>query len=63
VVANPQVTADIGTETYEATAIPLKGEERDRAWARLVELIPTFGEYQTKTSRIIPVIAVSRHTS
>jgi deazaflavin-dependent oxidoreductase (nitroreductase family) len=61
-MANPQVTVEIGTETYTATAIPLQGEERDRVWTMVGELLPMFAAYQTKTSRVIPVIALIRHT-
>jgi len=59
-VAHPQVTVEVGSETYEATATVLKGEERDRLYARQAELYPQFGEYQTKTDREIPVIALVR---
>lgn len=55
-VANPKVTVEIGTETFEATARPLDREERDRVYARQVELYPQFGEYETKTERTIPVV-------
>jgi deazaflavin-dependent oxidoreductase (nitroreductase family) len=58
VVAHPQVTVEVGTETYEATATILTGEERDRLFARQAELYPQFGEYQAKTTRKIPVIAL-----
>jgi deazaflavin-dependent oxidoreductase (nitroreductase family) len=59
-VANPDVTVEVGSEKYEATATVLTGEERDRWYAKQSELYPQFGEYQKKTSRIIPVIALSR---
>ena len=59
-VAHPQVTVEVGTETYNATATVLTGEERDRLYARQAELYPQFGEYQRKTSRKIPVIALER---
>src|SRR6266550_7438003 len=32
-VANPEVTVEVGTETYEATATPLIGDERNRLFA------------------------------
>jgi deazaflavin-dependent oxidoreductase (nitroreductase family) len=57
-VAHPQVTVEVGTETYEATATILTGEERDRLYARQAELYPQFGEYQANTTRKIPVIAL-----
>ncbi len=59
-VAHPGVTVEVGTETYEATATVLNGEDRDRFYARQAELYPQFGEYQANTSRKIPVIALER---
>ena len=59
-VAHPEVTVEVGTETYEATATVLNGEERDRLYARQAELYPQFGEYQANTTRKIPVIALER---
>ncbi len=58
--AHPQVTVEVGKETYEATATVLKGEERDRLYARQAELYPQFGDYQKRTTRKIPVIALER---
>lgn len=60
-VAHPEVTVEVGPETYEATATVLNGDERDRLYARQAELYPQFGEYQTKTTRKIPVVALERH--
>jgi deazaflavin-dependent oxidoreductase (nitroreductase family) len=59
-VAHPEVTVEVGTETYNATARVAEGSERDRLWSRLVELYPFFTEHQAKTTRQIPVIALSR---
>jgi len=59
-VAHPRVTLEIGTDKYEADAEVLQGEERARLYARQAELYPNFGEYQTKTSRVIPVVALRR---
>ena len=59
-VANPRVTVEVGSDTYEAKAEVLSGEERDRLYARQAELMPNFGDYQAKTSRTIPVIALRR---
>ena len=57
-LAHPQVTVEVGTETYEATASVLSGEERDRLYARQAELYPQFADYQARTTRKIPVIAL-----
>jgi deazaflavin-dependent oxidoreductase (nitroreductase family) len=58
--ANPDVTIEIGTEKFDVTAEVLTGEERDRIWTRNVRERPAFGEYEKRTSRKIPVIALTR---
>jgi F420H(2)-dependent quinone reductase len=50
----------VGNETYDAIATPVTGEERDRIYARWVEMNPQFGEYERNTARKIPVIALQR---
>jgi deazaflavin-dependent oxidoreductase (nitroreductase family) len=59
-VANPDVVVEAGTDRYEAQATPLEGDERDREFAAQVERSPQFGEYQKKTERTIPVVALTR---
>jgi len=59
-VANPKVTVEVGTDKYDATAAPLEGEERAAVFARQAERYPGFGEYQEKTTRIIPVVQLTR---
>ncbi|NUP42537.1 MAG: nitroreductase family deazaflavin-dependent oxidoreductase, partial [Streptomyces sp.] len=57
-LAHPRVTVESGVFTYEAEAVVLAGEEREQAWARAVEADPGWAEYQRKTERIIPVVAL-----
>ena len=59
-VADPKVTVEVGTETYQATATPLTGDERDREWRAMVAQVPAFGDYETRTTRVIPVVALER---
>ena len=59
-LAHPEATVEVGTETFDV-AVVIAGEERDRLYARQVEQAPVFAEYQTRTTRIIPVIALYRH--
>jgi deazaflavin-dependent oxidoreductase (nitroreductase family) len=59
-VAHPRVTVEVGSETYEATAKPLEGEERDRVYAEQASRYPGFAEYQQKTKRVIPVVELAR---
>jgi deazaflavin-dependent oxidoreductase (nitroreductase family) len=61
-VANSVVTVEIGTDCYEATAETIAGEERDRIYTRQVELHPYFGDYERKTARVIPVVALRKNT-
>jgi deazaflavin-dependent oxidoreductase (nitroreductase family) len=59
-LAHPEVTVEVGPETYQAMATVITGEERDRLYARQAELYPQFADYQRRTSRKIPVIALER---
>jgi deazaflavin-dependent oxidoreductase (nitroreductase family) len=56
--AHPDVTIELGTETLKATASEVTGEERERLFAAMAERSPNFAEYQRKTKRLIPVIAL-----
>jgi deazaflavin-dependent oxidoreductase (nitroreductase family) len=60
-VANPAVTVEVGAERYEATADSLTGPERRRIYAKQVELHPNFGDYERKTPRVIPVVALRKN--
>jgi deazaflavin-dependent oxidoreductase (nitroreductase family) len=57
-VAHPDVTVEIGTETLSAMASPVPGAERDRIYAIQAERYPGFAEYQSKTDRVIPVVEI-----
>jgi deazaflavin-dependent oxidoreductase (nitroreductase family) len=59
-VAHPRVTVEVGTETYDATAVVLEGAERERIWTRIAEQYPFFAEHQAKVAREIPVVALER---
>ncbi|WP_067178544.1 nitroreductase/quinone reductase family protein [Microtetraspora niveoalba] len=58
-VANQRVTVEDGVFTYEAEAVVLDGPERDEVFARAVEADPGWGDYQAKTARVIPVVALT----
>jgi deazaflavin-dependent oxidoreductase (nitroreductase family) len=62
-LASPQVTMEIGTEDGQVKplatrAVVLDGAERDRLYQRQCARNPAFREYQDKTSRKIPVVAL-----
>jgi deazaflavin-dependent oxidoreductase (nitroreductase family) len=59
-VAHPEVTVEVGTQTYNATAIVTQGAERQQLWTWIVEQHPFFSDHQAKTTRQIPVIALTQ---
>ncbi|MQY02384.1 nitroreductase/quinone reductase family protein [Actinomadura macrotermitis] len=59
VLADPRVTVEIGTRSYEALAVPLQGEERDEMYALQGKLVPAYADYQRQTDRVIPVVALT----
>ena len=58
--AHPDAHIEIGTDAYDVHAREMPLAERDAAYPRIVDTAPGFGEYQTKTDRVIPVIELQR---
>ncbi len=56
----PRARIEIGTEAHEVAARELPAGDRDALFARIVATAPGFGEYQEKTSRIIPLFELTR---
>lgn len=59
-LAHPEVTVEVGNEKFTTTARILTGDEREQAFQRAAEVFPPYAEYQRKTDREIPVIALER---
>ncbi len=59
-LAHPVVTVEAGGETFRARAVVIEGAERDRLYAQHAAMHPSFTEYQQRTSRVIPVVALER---
>ena len=59
-VANPEVTVEVGAERFQARARTAQGEERERLFNAQAALMPFFAEYQQRTSRQIPVVVLER---
>ena len=59
-VANPDVTVEIGTETFGGRARVAAGDERSEIWERQKSDAPAFAEYESKTQGIreIPVVVL-----
>ena len=58
--ANPKVKVEVGTDTFDAIATEVTGAERDEIYARQAAFNPGFAEYEEKTTRVIPVIVLTR---
>ncbi|MFC4565619.1 nitroreductase/quinone reductase family protein [Nocardiopsis mangrovi] len=59
-MANPQVTVEVGTERVPAVARRAEGAERERLWAKEVALVPKFAEFEAASGRQIPVVVLER---
>jgi deazaflavin-dependent oxidoreductase (nitroreductase family) len=60
ILAHPLVTVEFGTQQFQAQAAIASEPERTRLYNQMVEMMPGFAEYQAKTTRIIPVIILTR---
>jgi deazaflavin-dependent oxidoreductase (nitroreductase family) len=62
-LANPDVHVEratgTGIEKFNATAVPVTGEQRDALFARFVKQAPGFGSYQSRTDRVIPIVKIT----
>jgi deazaflavin-dependent oxidoreductase (nitroreductase family) len=59
-LANPQVRAEVGTETLDLTAQVADPDTRERIWAAQKSAYPGFADYERKTTRQIPVVILAR---
>lgn len=60
IVANPLVTVEVGTEKLQACATIPAEPARTRLYDQMATVMPGFAEYQRKTTRIIPVVVLTR---
>jgi deazaflavin-dependent oxidoreductase (nitroreductase family) len=58
--ANPSAHIEVGVDAYDVTSRELPRDERDALFDKVVAAAPGFGEYQAKTSRIIPLFELQR---
>ena len=53
---NPKVQVQIKKEVLDLTARDATDEERAKYWPQLVEMYPTYNDYQSWTDRVIPLV-------
>lgn len=54
--ADPKVQVQIKKEVLDLTARDATEEERAKYWPKLVEMYPTYNDYQSWTDRVIPLV-------
>jgi deazaflavin-dependent oxidoreductase (nitroreductase family) len=57
--ANPMVELEVANRTFPARAKVVDETDRQRLWDAHVEALPWFGDYPSKTERVIPVIRLT----
>jgi deazaflavin-dependent oxidoreductase (nitroreductase family) len=58
--ANPQAHVEVGTDAFDVTARELPASEREELFPKVTAVAPGFAEYQSKTSRVIPLFELQR---
>ncbi len=59
-IAHPEVSVEVGTEQFPAVAAVSSEPERTRLYEKMESLSSAFTDYKHKTSRVIPVITITR---
>lgn len=57
--ANPTATVEVGPDTVDVEAVVTDGDERQRLFDKQKQLMPQFADYEQKTTRQIPVVALT----
>lgn len=60
IVANQDVSVEVGTEQFKAEAMVAPEPERTRLFEQVAAAMPGFAEYQRNTERTIPVVVLTR---
>jgi deazaflavin-dependent oxidoreductase (nitroreductase family) len=59
-MAHPEISIEVGSDTMDAVATEVTGEDRDRLYNAMAERRPQFAEYErTAAPRVIPVVALA----
>jgi deazaflavin-dependent oxidoreductase (nitroreductase family) len=58
-IAHPDASIEVGDETVDVHAVELDRAERDEKYAIQAQRYPGFAEYERRTTRVIPVLALT----
>jgi deazaflavin-dependent oxidoreductase (nitroreductase family) len=59
-LAHPRIEVEVGTEKFTVDVAELDATERARVWPDIVAKRPGFGDYERKTTRVMPVLRLTR---
>ena len=57
---NPEVGVQVAADRFTARARTAGPDEKPEVWATMAEIWPEYDLYQTRTSRLIPVVILER---
>jgi deazaflavin-dependent oxidoreductase (nitroreductase family) len=57
-VADPDVTVQVGAQIFPARARTAAAEERPRLWELMITMMPSYRKYEKATARDIPVVII-----
>ena len=57
---NPEVEVQVKGDRFKGKARTATAEEKPEMWQAMVRQWPAYDEYQQKTDRVIPVVALER---
>ena len=61
--AHPEARIEVGDQTLDVEASEVQGAARDTLYAHQAERYPGFADYQRKTTRVIPVVALTERVA
>jgi deazaflavin-dependent oxidoreductase (nitroreductase family) len=59
-LAQPRVTVQVRADRFAARARPANAAEKPALWQKMVAVYAPYAEYQTRTTREIPVVILER---
>ena len=59
-IVQPKVQVQVAADKFSATALAIDGARRQELWNMMAEVWPLYIEYQQKTDRHIPIVALVR---
>ncbi|PUB20802.1 deazaflavin-dependent oxidoreductase (nitroreductase family) [Promicromonospora sp. AC04] len=57
-LAHARVEVQVGADKFVVDARTARDDERERLWPLMVDVFPTYAEYQSGTTRILPVVVL-----